>query len=169
MAMYDYDRTDWEIVQKTLDLHSHEMQKKPSVEEMAENACVSARELHRVFSQIAADSPAKACRRLSLRQAAGLLAHSDKSIEDIAFEAGFKTVAGFDKAFRREYIASPTHYRNAFRDPQPQWHVVYDTSMGCTTYTFGVSGPIACERPPGATMPDTFESLRDFNLKDKQE
>jgi AraC-like DNA-binding protein len=53
--------------------------------------------------------------RTRLRQAAVQLTVDNAKIVDVAFEAGFGDVSNFNRAFRAEFGASPTAYRQRRR------------------------------------------------------
>lgn len=64
----------------------------------------------RLFKQYTGLSPADYVRRLRLSYAALMLRDSDKRITDAAFELGFGSVDGFQRAFYREFGCNPKEY-----------------------------------------------------------
>ena len=54
-------------------------------------------------------------KRLKIQRAAYALIHSDKSVTDIAFEAGYESLEGFIRAFQKQYQYSPRQYREHAR------------------------------------------------------
>ena len=64
----------------------------------------------RLFKQYTGLSPADYVRRLRLSHAALMLRDSDKRITDAAFELGFGSVDGFQRAFYREFGCNPKEY-----------------------------------------------------------
>lgn len=83
------------------------------LQHLADVACMSPFHWHRVYRAIQGETIAATVKRLRLHRAAGQLAHSKISIEDIATCAGYSTLAAFTRAFSREYGQPPAHYRRA--------------------------------------------------------
>lgn len=57
-------------------------------------------------------SPNELLRRLRLRRASSLLATTDKSVSEVAYEVGFSSPSYFAKRYREEFGVSPTEKRN---------------------------------------------------------
>ena len=57
-------------------------------------------------------SPNELLRRLRLRRASSLLATTDKSVSEVAYEVGFSSPSYFAKCYREEFGVSPTEKRN---------------------------------------------------------
>ena len=67
--------------------------------------------LDRIVTATGGEPPGRMRRRLLLERAAYQLAVSDRSVLDVAIEAGFDSHEGFTRAFRREYGAAPSRWR----------------------------------------------------------
>jgi len=80
---------------------------------LAEHAGMSDKHFQRCFKRVLGESPKSYIRRLRLQIAAYLLKWSDASIVRLAMGAGFKSHAGFTKAFTKLYGVSPLQFRNA--------------------------------------------------------
>jgi AraC family transcriptional regulator len=77
----------------------------------------------RLFKQITGETSGVFRKRLSLERAAWFVTNAQTSITDLAFEAGFSSLEGFSRAFKKAFGVSPSQYRrdgtNAFRLPSP--------------------------------------------------
>ena len=71
---------------------------------------------HRLFLQWLGRTPADYIRRLRLSQSAYRLRDDDAKVADIAFEFGFGSVDGYQRAFLREFGCNPRAYA---RHPRP--------------------------------------------------
>lgn len=87
---------------ETLDLGS---------EERARRLHLSRPHLDRVVSAAAGEPPERMRRRLLLERAAYELATSDRTVLDVAVEAGYGSHEAFTRAFAREYGAAPSRWR----------------------------------------------------------
>lgn len=65
---------------------------------------------YRIFRALTGLSPAEYIRRLRLSESAMKLKNSSQRIADIAFEMGFGSVDGYQRAFRREFGMNPGEY-----------------------------------------------------------
>jgi AraC-like DNA-binding protein len=78
---------------------------------VARSHFVSRRRLYQVFDE-AAQSPASLLRAERLRLAEGLLTDGrPRTIESVAYGAGFRDVTTFTRAFRRRYDCTPSEWR----------------------------------------------------------
>jgi transcriptional regulator GlxA family with amidase domain len=85
------------------------------VKRIAKRAAMSVRTFNRRFREQTGLTPLTWLLRARVRQAQGLLEQSDHSIERVATETGFRSVAAFREHFRRFVGTSPSGYRSAFR------------------------------------------------------
>jgi AraC family transcriptional regulator len=74
----------------------------------------------RVFRRHLGETPGELGRRLLLERAAHELCSSAKPVTLAALDAGYDSLEGFSRAFRRAYGLSPSHYR---RIPFPRVHL----------------------------------------------
>ena len=72
----------------------------------------SASTLSHVFKQHVGISPVKYLINYRLSKALNLIWHTDRKLEDIAFETGFKNVYYFSRLFKKRYNQSPRRYVN---------------------------------------------------------
>jgi len=63
------------------------------------------------FAAAFGDSPMSVLRRLRMRHAAGLLATTSASVEQIALHAGYRSRSSFTRTFRKYYSTDPSDYR----------------------------------------------------------
>ena len=75
-------------------------------------ACLSLRQLERIFERTVGESPVAYVRRLRLERAAACLRTARATILTIALEAGFESHAAFTRAFRKRFGETPTAYRS---------------------------------------------------------
>lgn len=78
---------------------------------MAASAAMSKHHYHRVFTEIASETPGAFARRLRISRAAALLLSNPDSVFNIALRCGFDSHEGFTRAFRRQFGVTPTAYR----------------------------------------------------------
>lgn len=65
---------------------------------------------YRLFTRWLARTPADYIRRLRLSQSALRLRNGDRKVTDVAFEVGFSSVDGYQRAFYREFGCNPGEY-----------------------------------------------------------
>lgn len=85
-----------------------------SVERMASQVNMSARNFSRVFREEFGQSPARYLDQLRLERACILLTSGNAAIERIASRVGFASADAFRRAFRHRYGTSPGEYRERF-------------------------------------------------------
>ena len=78
---------------------------------MAREACVAPFHFHRIFRGMVGETPLELVRRLRLERAAWQLASTDRSVTEVAFDAGYEAHQAFTRAFRVHYDTSPTLFR----------------------------------------------------------
>ena len=83
------------------------------LETLADAACFSPYHFHRIFRGFVGESVKEHIRRIKLERAAQRLKQTDKSVIDIAFEAGYDAPEAFSRAFRHMFHVSPSQYRAA--------------------------------------------------------
>ncbi len=77
------------------------------VEELAQHAGISSRQLLRLFAQIVGEGPARYHRRLRLEHARSLLRHTAITVTEASVAVGFESLAHFSRAYRQQYGRSP--------------------------------------------------------------
>lgn len=83
-----------------------------ALDDLAAVASFSPYHFHRIFTGMVGESVYRHVRRLRLERAAQRLKHSDQSVTQIAFDAGFETHEAFARAFRAMFGRPPTEFRS---------------------------------------------------------
>ncbi len=86
------------------------------LDDLAKVACFSPYHFHRIFRGMVGESVKEHVRRLRLERAAFRLTSTNRSVIDIAFDAGYDTHESFTRAFGRMFGMSPTAYRQGGRN-----------------------------------------------------
>lgn len=82
-----------------------------SLEEMAWHACLSPFHFHRLFHRLVGRTPGDHLRHRRLDSAARALLDSESSIGEVARRFGYASLQGFMRAFRDQFHATPSEYR----------------------------------------------------------
>ena len=82
-----------------------------SIEDVANAAYLSVSQLNRTFAHVFHSSPANYILKRRLCVAAKELAETEQSILDIALGAQFGAAESFSRAFKRQFLVSPSQYR----------------------------------------------------------
>lgn len=80
---------------------------------LAAVASFSVYHFHRIFRGLVGESLSDHVRRLRLERAAGELRHTDRSVVEIALDAGYDAHEPFTRAFRGHFGEPPSAYRKA--------------------------------------------------------
>ena len=83
-----------------------------SLKELARKSYFSEYHFHRIFRAVVGEPLQEHIRRLRLERAALHLKHSNNSIINIAFDAGYQTHEAFTRAFRTIFGCSPSRFRS---------------------------------------------------------
>jgi AraC family transcriptional regulator len=78
---------------------------------LAARLCLSRFHFDRVIASVAGEPPAAFRRRIMLERAAYRLVTTDRTVLDVAVEAGYGSHEAFTRAFARAYGARPTQWR----------------------------------------------------------
>jgi AraC-like DNA-binding protein len=84
------------------------------VDDLARAAGLSRAHFSREFRRAFGESPHAYLLTRRLERAAALLRNTDRSVADICFSVGLKSVGSFTTSFTRSYGVSPTAYRAAY-------------------------------------------------------
>jgi AraC family transcriptional regulator len=86
-----------------------------TLEKLAQMACMSKYHFHRVFKSIAGEPVGDFIRRVRMKEAfQKLISQMDKSITEIALEAGFSSSQNFSKMFKARAGISPLQMRSEY-------------------------------------------------------
>ncbi|MBD2847344.1 helix-turn-helix domain-containing protein [Paenibacillus sp. IB182496] len=98
-------------VDEALQLMSARLQEHLRVEELAASVGLSASRLAHLFKRETGLSVIETMNRMRIRQAALLLAHTDRTAAEAAHATGFHNYHHFAKQFRKHYGVPPSAYR----------------------------------------------------------
>ena len=84
------------------------------VDDLASAAGLSRAHFSREFRRAFGESPHAYLLTRRLERAAALLRNTDRSVADICFSVGLKSVGSFTTSFTRSFGVSPTAYRAAY-------------------------------------------------------
>lgn len=99
-----------EAVQKMQKYIEENVSQEISLTKLAEEVHFSPWYSARIFKDLTGYSPAEYIRRLKLAKSAMRLRDEKSKIIDVAFDFGFMSVDGYQRAFRREYGCNPKEY-----------------------------------------------------------
>jgi AraC family transcriptional regulator len=106
-------------------------------------ACFSPYHFHRIFRALTGEAVQEHVRRLRLERAALRLKLDDRSVTDIAFDAGYETPEAFTRAFHAMFGLPPSQFRAAHETPASPSGVHFDDTAGYHPPEYG--GPLAVE------------------------
>jgi AraC-like DNA-binding protein len=89
------------------------------VADLAEVALLSPSHFSREFRRAFGESPHRYLLTRRLERAAALLRTTDRSVADICYGVGLRSVGSFTTSFRRMYGMTPTAYRATHGLPRP--------------------------------------------------
>jgi AraC family transcriptional regulator len=93
---------------------SQNLDRDPTLEEIAHSASFSMFHFHRVFKAVVGETIAEFTRRLRLETAANhLISDRQADITTIALDCGFSSSQRFAKVFRQHFGTTPSDYRNS--------------------------------------------------------
>lgn len=104
------DCGDWRV-ERAVALMERNLSRPFGISELARRLGISERILTRAFAQIADERPSTLWRKIRLSHGHWLLANTQRSITQIAFECGFADSAHFCRSFKRLYGESPGAFR----------------------------------------------------------
>jgi AraC-like DNA-binding protein len=84
------------------------------VEHMAHAAGLSRAHFSREFRRVFGESPHAYLLTRRLERAAALLRNTDRSVAEVCFSVGLRSVGSFTTSFRRTYGVAPSAYRASF-------------------------------------------------------
>lgn len=124
LCQYIYARLFWEAVHenvldnplpdpvhRAISYIEKNLQSELNLDSVARYARVSKSYLFVLFKDALKASPHKFINTLRMNRARTLLAGSDKSIKEIAFECGYNSIASFYRIFDKQHNISPALYR----------------------------------------------------------
>ena len=103
---------------RLIDVVGHSLDDTSNGAALADDAAYSRGHFQRAFREATGEAPGECRRRLLLERAAHRLRYSLERVTDIALGAGFDSLEGFSRAFRKAFGASPSLFR---RQESPAW------------------------------------------------
>jgi AraC family transcriptional regulator len=100
-----------DVVQRVIDRIASDLDAALDLETLAQSANLSPFHFHRVFRGMVGETPLELTRRLRMERAAWSLAHTERAVTVIAFDAAYETHEAFTRAFRACYGTSPSGFR----------------------------------------------------------
>lgn len=91
-------------------IHDH-IEEDIDPDRLADVACLSTYHWHRIYRSIQGETIAATIKRLRLHYAAGRLAHTDLSVEEITRRARYGSIHAFSRAFASAYGMPPASFR----------------------------------------------------------
>jgi AraC family transcriptional regulator of adaptative response / methylphosphotriester-DNA alkyltransferase methyltransferase len=82
-----------------------------SLDDIARRVASSRRQLQRAFAEVGRTTFREHLTAVRMDVAAGLLAHRELTVREVAHRVGYRQPAQFAKAFRRRHGAAPSTYR----------------------------------------------------------
>ncbi|MEZ0325876.1 MAG: helix-turn-helix transcriptional regulator [Fimbriimonas sp.] len=92
-------------------MSDEELDRTTSGRQLADEAGYSRAQFYRRYAIEVHEPPMRTRKRLLLERAAFQLGNSDTSVTEVAFDAGFGSLEGFARAFRRAFGISSSRYR----------------------------------------------------------
>ena len=83
------------------------------LEDYAELCYCSLSTFKREFQQVFSETPGKWITRRRVEHAANILANTDQSVSEVAFESGFEDLSHFSRVFKQVTGKSPSEYKKA--------------------------------------------------------
>lgn len=160
---------DAEAVMRAIDYIEDRLGDEIDVSEIAAEAYLSVAQLYRAFCALAGHPVKDYVRKRTMSVAAQRLRHTDRSVEAIAWDAGFETVAAFAKSFKRLVGLTPAAYRRAethfsFERIRLEERVEYDEARE----TFERYPDVKVVRmPPGAALCGLYVSAREAGIEEE--
>jgi AraC-like DNA-binding protein len=99
---------------KAKDLADARYWERLDVDRLAEAAGLSRAHFSREFRAAFGESPHAYLLTRRMERAAALLRNTDRSVAEVCFSVGLRSVGSFTTSFRRTYGVSPTEYRASF-------------------------------------------------------
>ena len=105
------------LINKTEDYIENNLDKKITLDDLANNINLSKFYFHRIFKKYSQETIKQFIRRIKMeRSALFLTIRKDISIIEIALRYGYSDSSAYNKAFKQYYGISPLEYRKARND-----------------------------------------------------
>ena len=118
-----------ELISKAVEYAKAHCRDGISIGDVADHAGFSLDYFNRIFLAHTGFTVMAYINYIRLRNAAVALRHTDKSVLDIALDAGYDSHEGFTRAFAKRYGVSPSDYRKNNREHVLSWADLVDNSV----------------------------------------
>ncbi|MBZ5582519.1 MAG: GyrI-like domain-containing protein [Acidobacteriia bacterium] len=113
------------------------------LDDLARVACFSPYHFHRVFRGLVGEPVQEHVRRLRLERAAHSLKLQNRTVTDVAFDAGYESHEAFTRAFHAMFGVPPSQFRAARQDaPDSPSGVHFDDASGYHPPDYGDPPPV---------------------------
>ncbi len=99
-------------ISKTLDFIEKNIGQSLSLRKLAQTACLSQSQFHRVFKKETQRTPNQFIEELKVNKAYRLLLESDISVNQLSLELGYNDYETFSRAFKRHFKLSPHDFQS---------------------------------------------------------
>jgi transcriptional regulator GlxA family with amidase domain len=103
-------------VRQAIGLMQRHIENPLTLPDIARRVGLSPRQLERLTLRHAGQSPLRLCMQLRVERARELLIYSDRSVIDVAVQAGFSSTSHFAAWYKRIYGARPSEMRGGAAD-----------------------------------------------------
>lgn len=105
-------------IEETLYLLAQRMQETVRIEELARSVGLSASRLSHLFKENTGESIVEALNRMRIKQAALLLAHTNRNANEAAHDVGFQNYNHFTRQFRKYIGVTPSEFSQSVRSKE---------------------------------------------------
>lgn len=108
-----FDKTRYRFLPQAVRLIREQYSRKITLQEMADAVGYSPNYFHQVFTSVIGKTPQQFLLEERIRQSKLLLAQSEKTLSQIAYECGFSSQSHFSMQFKRITLSTPGQYRRS--------------------------------------------------------
>lgn len=110
-----------QLVKASLAWYEQHMSNGPSLSAVARQNNVSVSHIRRLYWSVLKDSPSHEFTKRRVSRAKYLLAVTNMSITEVAFDTGYGTVSAFSRAFHKEAGITPNGWRKRHHEGPQEW------------------------------------------------
>lgn len=101
-------------LQVVVDYIMQHIQEDLSVEELAEQACMSKPTFYRYFKKVLGLSPVEFVNHKRMQIAKQLLLQEDKAVSDVCYAVGYNSTSHFIRSFKKQYGCTPKQFQKSY-------------------------------------------------------
>lgn len=102
---------DLELIKRAKNIFDVDYNKQVNLSNVSRQLGISKNHLIRIFKKYTGTTPVQYIARIRIDEAEKLLSEGDKSIIEVAYEAGFKSLSNFYKCFKEHTGCTPNKHR----------------------------------------------------------